>query len=72
MILRFTSLPSSNNHYSATLAKEWTVGLAQVLKHGLQQVSGPGGLRGSLQVLFRADEVRVGTQVGEDKYGNIP
>uniref|UniRef100_A0A4X1URH5 Uncharacterized protein n=1 Tax=Sus scrofa TaxID=9823 RepID=A0A4X1URH5_PIG len=30
-----------------------------VLKHGLQQVSGPGGLRGSLQVLFRADEVRV-------------
>lgn len=44
--------------------------LLQVLKRGLQQVSGHGGLRGYLQVLFRANDVRVGTLVGEDKYGN--
>ncbi|KAB0361753.1 hypothetical protein FD755_010714 [Muntiacus reevesi] len=44
--------------------------LLQVLKRGLQQVSGHGGLRGYLRVLFRANDVRVGTLVGEDKYGN--
>uniref|UniRef100_A0A7J8G0R8 NADH dehydrogenase [ubiquinone] 1 alpha subcomplex subunit 12 n=1 Tax=Molossus molossus TaxID=27622 RepID=A0A7J8G0R8_MOLMO len=42
----------------------------QVLKRGLQQVSGHGGLRGYLRMLFRANDVRVGTLVGEDKYGN--
>ncbi|XP_057342485.1 NADH dehydrogenase [ubiquinone] 1 alpha subcomplex subunit 12 isoform X1 [Manis pentadactyla] len=44
--------------------------LLQVLKRGLQQVSGHGGLRGYLRVFFRANDVRVGTLVGEDKYGN--
>uniref|UniRef100_A0A8D0Q8N5 NADH dehydrogenase [ubiquinone] 1 alpha subcomplex subunit 12 n=1 Tax=Sus scrofa TaxID=9823 RepID=A0A8D0Q8N5_PIG len=44
--------------------------LVQVLRRGLQQVSGHGGLRGYLRVLFRANDVRVGTLVGEDKYGN--
>uniref|UniRef100_A0A8C6DWV8 NADH dehydrogenase [ubiquinone] 1 alpha subcomplex subunit 12 n=1 Tax=Moschus moschiferus TaxID=68415 RepID=A0A8C6DWV8_MOSMO len=44
--------------------------LLQVLKRGLQQVSGHGGLRGYLRVLLRANDVRVGTLVGEDKYGN--
>ena len=44
--------------------------LLQVLKRGLQQVSGHGGLCGYLRVLFRANDVRVGTLVGEDKYGN--
>ncbi|EPY84727.1 hypothetical protein CB1_000450004 [Camelus ferus] len=44
--------------------------LLQVLKRGLQQVSGHGGLRGYLRILFRANDVRVGTLVGEDKYGN--
>uniref|UniRef100_A0ABI7ZUL2 NADH dehydrogenase [ubiquinone] 1 alpha subcomplex subunit 12 n=1 Tax=Felis catus TaxID=9685 RepID=A0ABI7ZUL2_FELCA len=42
----------------------------QVLKRGLQQLSGHGGLRGYLRVFFRANDVRVGTLVGEDKYGN--
>uniref|UniRef100_A0A2K6G0S8 NADH:ubiquinone oxidoreductase subunit A12 n=1 Tax=Propithecus coquereli TaxID=379532 RepID=A0A2K6G0S8_PROCO len=32
--------------------------LLQVLKRGLQQVSGHGGLRGYLRVLFRANDVR--------------
>uniref|UniRef100_A0A8C9P680 NADH dehydrogenase [ubiquinone] 1 alpha subcomplex subunit 12 n=1 Tax=Spermophilus dauricus TaxID=99837 RepID=A0A8C9P680_SPEDA len=44
--------------------------LLQVLKRGLQQVSGHGGLHGYLQVFFRANDVRVSTLVGEDKYGN--
>ncbi|XP_073644444.1 NADH dehydrogenase [ubiquinone] 1 alpha subcomplex subunit 12 isoform X1 [Tursiops truncatus] len=44
--------------------------LLQVLKRGLEQVSGHGGLRGYLRVFFRANDVRVGTLVGEDKYGN--
>ncbi|XP_071075111.1 NADH dehydrogenase [ubiquinone] 1 alpha subcomplex subunit 12 isoform X2 [Dasypus novemcinctus] len=44
--------------------------LAQVLKRGLQQLSGHGGLRGYLRVFFRANDVRVGKLVGEDKYGN--
>ncbi|KAF3815415.1 hypothetical protein GH733_016797 [Mirounga leonina] len=44
--------------------------LLQVLKRGLQQVSGHGSLRGYLRVFFRANDVRVGTLVGEDKYGN--
>ncbi|XP_022350843.1 NADH dehydrogenase [ubiquinone] 1 alpha subcomplex subunit 12 isoform X1 [Enhydra lutris kenyoni] len=44
--------------------------LLQVLRRGLQQVSGHGGLRGYLRVFFRANDVRVGTLVGEDKYGN--
>uniref|UniRef100_A0A673T4W1 NADH:ubiquinone oxidoreductase subunit A12 n=1 Tax=Suricata suricatta TaxID=37032 RepID=A0A673T4W1_SURSU len=30
----------------------------QVLKRGLQQISGHGGLRGYLRVLFRANDVR--------------
>ncbi|XP_045682523.1 NADH dehydrogenase [ubiquinone] 1 alpha subcomplex subunit 12 [Phyllostomus hastatus] len=42
----------------------------QVLKRGLQQVSGHGGLRGYLRMLLRLNDVRVGTLVGEDKYGN--
>ncbi|XP_059537956.1 NADH dehydrogenase [ubiquinone] 1 alpha subcomplex subunit 12 isoform X1 [Myotis daubentonii] len=42
----------------------------QVLRRGLQQVSGHNGLRGWLRMLFRANDVRVGTLVGEDKYGN--
>ncbi|KAM9671512.1 NADH dehydrogenase [ubiquinone] 1 alpha subcomplex subunit 12 isoform 2-T2 [Trichechus inunguis] len=42
----------------------------QVVKRGLQQISGHGGLRGYLRVLFRTNDVRVGTLVGEDKYGN--
>uniref|UniRef100_A0A8D0SAJ0 NADH:ubiquinone oxidoreductase subunit A12 n=1 Tax=Sus scrofa TaxID=9823 RepID=A0A8D0SAJ0_PIG len=32
--------------------------LVQVLRRGLQQVSGHGGLRGYLRVLFRANDVR--------------
>uniref|UniRef100_A0A8C6CJB1 NADH:ubiquinone oxidoreductase subunit A12 n=1 Tax=Monodon monoceros TaxID=40151 RepID=A0A8C6CJB1_MONMO len=32
--------------------------LLQVLKRGLQQVSGHGGLRGYLRVFFRANDVR--------------
>uniref|UniRef100_A0A8C0NGG1 NADH:ubiquinone oxidoreductase subunit A12 n=2 Tax=Canis lupus familiaris TaxID=9615 RepID=A0A8C0NGG1_CANLF len=32
--------------------------LLQVLKRGLQQVSGHGGLRGYLRVFFRTNDVR--------------
>eukprot|EP00073_Rattus_norvegicus_P024750 XP_006239825.1 PREDICTED: NADH dehydrogenase [ubiquinone] 1 alpha subcomplex subunit 12-like isoform X1 [Rattus norvegicus] len=42
----------------------------RVLKRGLQQVTGHGGLRGLLRVFFRANDIRLGTLVGEDKYGN--
>ncbi|XP_006901219.1 PREDICTED: NADH dehydrogenase [ubiquinone] 1 alpha subcomplex subunit 12-like [Elephantulus edwardii] len=42
----------------------------QVLKRGLQQISSHGGLGGYFRVFFRAIDVRVGTLVGEDKYGN--
>uniref|UniRef100_A0A8C8ZN04 NADH:ubiquinone oxidoreductase subunit A12 n=1 Tax=Prolemur simus TaxID=1328070 RepID=A0A8C8ZN04_PROSS len=38
--------------------------LVQVLKRGLQQVSGHGGLRGYLRVLFRANDVRKEDPVG--------
>eukprot|EP00069_Balaena_mysticetus_P009549 bmy_20226T0 len=44
--------------------------LLQVLKLRLQQVSGHSGLRGYLQVFFRASDVRVGALVGKHKYGN--
>ncbi|KAI2567368.1 NDUFA12 isoform 9 [Pan troglodytes] len=44
--------------------------LVQVLKRGLQQITGHGGLRGYLRVFFRTNDAKVGTLVGEDKYGN--
>lgn len=44
--------------------------LVEVLKRGVQQVTGHGGLRGLLRVFFRANDIRIGTLVGEDKYGN--
>ncbi|XP_052032094.1 NADH dehydrogenase [ubiquinone] 1 alpha subcomplex subunit 12-like [Apodemus sylvaticus] len=44
--------------------------LVEVLKCGLRQVTGHGGLRGLLRVFFRSNDIRVGTLVGEDKYGN--
>ncbi|KAM7328087.1 NADH dehydrogenase [ubiquinone] 1 alpha subcomplex subunit 12 [Alexandromys fortis] len=44
--------------------------LVEVLRRGLQQVTGHGGLRGLLRIFFRANDIRVGTLVGEDKYGN--
>uniref|UniRef100_A0A2K6SH50 NADH dehydrogenase [ubiquinone] 1 alpha subcomplex subunit 12 n=1 Tax=Saimiri boliviensis boliviensis TaxID=39432 RepID=A0A2K6SH50_SAIBB len=44
--------------------------LVEVLKRGLQQVSGHGGLRGYPRMLFRVNDVKIGTLVGEDKYGN--
>nr|XP_021531280.1 NADH dehydrogenase [ubiquinone] 1 alpha subcomplex subunit 12 [Aotus nancymaae] len=44
--------------------------LVEVLKRGLQQFTGHGGLRGYLRMLFRANDVKIGTLVGEDKYGN--
>ncbi|EGW08396.1 NADH dehydrogenase [ubiquinone] 1 alpha subcomplex subunit 12 [Cricetulus griseus] len=44
--------------------------LLQVLRRGLHQVTGHGGLRGFLKVFFRANDVKLGTLVGEDKYGN--
>ncbi|XP_036914112.1 NADH dehydrogenase [ubiquinone] 1 alpha subcomplex subunit 12-like [Sturnira hondurensis] len=42
----------------------------QVLKCRLQQVSDYGGLPGYLRMFFRVNDVKVGTLVGEDKYGN--
>ncbi|XP_011789393.1 NADH dehydrogenase [ubiquinone] 1 alpha subcomplex subunit 12 isoform X2 [Piliocolobus tephrosceles] len=44
--------------------------LVQVLRRGLQQFTGHGGLRGYLRVFFRTNDGKVGTLVGEDKYGN--
>ncbi|XP_063502650.1 NADH dehydrogenase [ubiquinone] 1 alpha subcomplex subunit 12 isoform X2 [Pongo pygmaeus] len=44
--------------------------LVQVLKRGLQRITGHGGLRGYLRVFFRTNDAKVGTLVGEDKYGN--
>ncbi|XP_045145479.1 NADH dehydrogenase [ubiquinone] 1 alpha subcomplex subunit 12-like [Echinops telfairi] len=41
-----------------------------VPKGALQQTGGHGGLQGYLSVSFTANDVRVGTLVGEDKYGN--
>ncbi|XP_051020954.1 NADH dehydrogenase [ubiquinone] 1 alpha subcomplex subunit 12-like [Acomys russatus] len=50
--------------------QENMVELVEVLKCGLQQITGHGGLRGLLQVFFRASDIKVGTLVGEDKYRN--
>ncbi|KAL6090422.1 hypothetical protein STEG23_001205, partial [Scotinomys teguina] len=44
--------------------------LVTVLKRGLQQITGHGGLSGLLKIFFRANDIRLGTLVGEDKYGN--
>ncbi|KAL6074952.1 hypothetical protein STEG23_031642 [Scotinomys teguina] len=46
------------------------VELVAVLKRGLQQITGHGGLSGLLKIFFRANDIRLGTLVGEDKYGN--
>ncbi|KAL6084398.1 hypothetical protein STEG23_011221 [Scotinomys teguina] len=46
------------------------VELVAVLKRRLQQITGHGGLSGLLKIFFRANDIRLGTLVGEDKYGN--
>ncbi|XP_027711630.1 NADH dehydrogenase [ubiquinone] 1 alpha subcomplex subunit 12 isoform X2 [Vombatus ursinus] len=42
----------------------------RVLGRGFAQVRGHGGVFGYLRQLFRVNDVKVGTLVGEDKYGN--
>ncbi|KAL8221695.1 UNVERIFIED_CONTAM: hypothetical protein K2H54_074373 [Gekko kuhli] len=42
----------------------------QVAKRALQQLRGHGGLRGALVQFFRVNDLKTGTLVGTDKYGN--
>ncbi|KAL6034893.1 hypothetical protein STEG23_009550 [Scotinomys teguina] len=46
------------------------VELVAVLKRGLQQITGHGGLSGLLKIFFRANVIRLDTLVGEYKYEN--
>uniref|UniRef100_A0A6B2FED1 NADH dehydrogenase [ubiquinone] 1 alpha subcomplex subunit 12 n=1 Tax=Bothriechis nubestris TaxID=1766655 RepID=A0A6B2FED1_9SAUR len=42
----------------------------QVFKRALQQLGGHGGIRGVMWQLLRVNDLKIGTLVGTDKYGN--
>ncbi|CAH6790550.1 Ndufa12 [Phodopus roborovskii] len=44
--------------------------LVEFLRHRLYQVTSHGSLRDFLHIFFTANDLRLGTLVGDDKYGN--
>ncbi|KAG7235955.1 hypothetical protein INR49_001736 [Caranx melampygus] len=43
---------------------------ANIVRRALGQIGGHGGVRGFLLQLFRVNDVKTGTLIGVDKYGN--